>query len=97
MYLYSKPNSAFISQVEDRRPSVVIGLKGEMPLEAQLQVEREATDRKEKEVPCLLYNLKVEMNTIHIHQLPMTLQGLLESRILWWFVADPVNSRIPRK
>jgi len=40
--------------VEERKQFGTIIVKGELPLEIQLQAEREAVDRKEKEVkyPC---------------------------------------------
>ncbi|XP_069815551.1 A-kinase anchor protein 9 isoform X2 [Dendropsophus ebraccatus] len=68
-----------LHKVEDRRPSIVIGLKGEMPLEAQLQVEREATDRKEKEITNLVEQLEqfreeLENKNEEVQQLHMQLE-----------------------
>lgn len=40
-------------KVEERKQFGTIIVKGELPLEAQLQAEREAVDRKEKEVKYL--------------------------------------------
>ncbi|XP_073485742.1 A-kinase anchor protein 9 isoform X4 [Aquarana catesbeiana] len=67
-----------LQKVEDRRPSLV-GAKGEMPLEAQLQVEREATDRKEKEVTNLVEQLEqfreeLENKNEEVQQLHMQLE-----------------------
>lgn len=39
--------------MEERKQFGTIFVKGELPLEIQLQAEREAVDRKEKEVRCL--------------------------------------------
>ncbi|XP_073438077.1 A-kinase anchor protein 9 isoform X3 [Dendrobates tinctorius] len=66
-------------QKVERRPSVVIGLKGEMPLEAQLQVERDATDRKEKEITNLVEQLEqfreeLENKNEEVQQLHMQLE-----------------------
>ncbi|XP_075172281.1 A-kinase anchor protein 9 [Anomaloglossus baeobatrachus] len=66
-------------QKVERRPSVVIGLKGEMPLEAQLQVEREAIDRKEKEITNLVEQLEqfreeLENKNEEVQQLHMQLE-----------------------
>ncbi|XP_075683796.1 A-kinase anchor protein 9 isoform X3 [Rhinoderma darwinii] len=68
-----------LQKVEDRRPSIVIGLKGEMPLEAQLQVEREAIDRKEKEITNLVEQLEqfreeLENKNEEVQQLHMQLE-----------------------
>ncbi|XP_040208302.1 A-kinase anchor protein 9 isoform X3 [Rana temporaria] len=67
-----------LQKVEDRRPSLV-GAKGEMPLEAQLQVEREAIDRKEKEVTNLVEQLEqfreeLENKNEEVQQLHMQLE-----------------------
>ncbi|XP_075127862.1 A-kinase anchor protein 9 [Leptodactylus fuscus] len=68
-----------LHKVEDRRPSIVIGLRGEMPLEAQLQVEREAIDRKEKEITNLVEQLEqfreeLENKNEEVQQLHMQLE-----------------------
>ncbi|CAI9556872.1 unnamed protein product, partial [Staurois parvus] len=67
-----------LQKVEDRRPSFA-GAKGEMPLEAQLQVEREAIDRKEKEVTNLVEQLEqfreeLENKNEEVQQLHMQLE-----------------------
>ncbi|XP_072010397.1 A-kinase anchor protein 9 isoform X4 [Engystomops pustulosus] len=72
-------SSDSLQKVEDRRPSIVIGLRGEMPLEAQLQVEREATDRKEKEITNLVEQLEqfreeLENKNEEVQQLHMQLE-----------------------
>ncbi|XP_066441383.1 A-kinase anchor protein 9 isoform X2 [Eleutherodactylus coqui] len=72
-------SSDSLQKVEDRRPSIVIGLKGEMPLEAQLQVERDATDRKEKEITNLVEQLEqfreeLENKNEEVQQLHMQLE-----------------------
>lgn len=46
-------------KVEDRKQFGVIESKTELSLEVQLQAERDAIDRKEKEVRCLLFNNKM--------------------------------------
>ncbi|XP_075050582.1 uncharacterized protein LOC142134127 [Mixophyes fleayi] len=68
-----------LQKVEERRTSIVIGVKGEMPLEAQLQVEREAIDRKEKEVTNLVEQLEqfreeLENKNEEVQQLHMQLE-----------------------
>ncbi|XP_056375007.1 A-kinase anchor protein 9 isoform X2 [Hyla sarda] len=68
-----------LQKAEDRRPSIVVGLKGEMPLEAQLQVEREAIDRKEKEITNLVEQLEqfreeLENKNEEVQQLHMQLE-----------------------
>ncbi|XP_040287084.1 A-kinase anchor protein 9 isoform X8 [Bufo bufo] len=68
-----------LQKVEDRRPSIVVGLRGEMPLEAQLQVEREAIDRKEKEITNLVEQLEqfreeLENKNEEVQQLHMQLE-----------------------
>ncbi|XP_063777493.1 A-kinase anchor protein 9 isoform X2 [Pseudophryne corroboree] len=68
-----------LQKVEERRTSIVLGVKGEMPLEAQLQVEREAIDRKEKEVTNLVEQLEqfreeLENKNEEVQQLHMQLE-----------------------
>ncbi|XP_044148882.1 A-kinase anchor protein 9 isoform X4 [Bufo gargarizans] len=72
-------SSDSLQKVEDRRPSIVVGLRGEMPLEAQLQVEREAIDRKEKEITNLVEQLEqfreeLENKNEEVQQLHMQLE-----------------------
>ncbi|XP_072268937.1 A-kinase anchor protein 9 isoform X4 [Pyxicephalus adspersus] len=67
-----------LQKVEDRRPSLAAA-KGEMPLEAQLQVEREAIDRKEKEITNLVEQLEqfreeLENKNEEVQQLHMQLE-----------------------
>ncbi|XP_068091549.1 A-kinase anchor protein 9 isoform X3 [Hyperolius riggenbachi] len=67
-----------LQKAEDRRASFV-GMRGEMPLEAQLQVEREATDRKEKEITNLVEQLEqfreeLENKNEEVQQLHMQLE-----------------------
>ncbi|XP_053323649.1 A-kinase anchor protein 9 [Spea bombifrons] len=68
-----------LQRVHDRRTSLVIGVKGEMPLEAQLQVEREAMDRKENEITNLEEQLEqfreeLENKNEEVQQLHMQLE-----------------------
>ncbi|KAM4689057.1 LOW QUALITY PROTEIN: A-kinase anchor protein 9 [Discoglossus pictus] len=68
-----------LQKVEDRKQSIVLGVKGEMPLEAQLQVEREAIDRKEKEITNLEEQLEqfreeLENKNEEVQQLHMQLE-----------------------
>ncbi|KAM9308110.1 LOW QUALITY PROTEIN: A-kinase anchor protein 9 [Gastrophryne carolinensis] len=67
-----------LQKAEDRRPSYA-GVKGEIPLEAQLQVEREAIDRKEKEITNLVEQLEqfreeLENKNEEVQQLHMQLE-----------------------
>ncbi|KAM5158336.1 A-kinase anchor protein 9 [Mantella aurantiaca] len=67
-----------LQKVEDRRPSLAAA-KAEMPLEAQLQVEREAIDRKEKEITNLVEQLEqfreeLENKNEEVQQLHMQLE-----------------------
>ncbi|CAH2282417.1 A-kinase anchor 9-like isoform X15 [Pelobates cultripes] len=68
-----------IQKVEDRRASLIKVVKGEMPLEAQLQVEREAMDRKENEITNLEEQLEqfreeLENKNEEVQQLHMQLE-----------------------
>ncbi|XP_063308527.1 A-kinase anchor protein 9 [Pelobates fuscus] len=68
-----------IQKVEDRRASLIKVVKGEMPLEAQLQVEREAMDRKENEITNLEEQLEqfreeLENKIEEVQQLHMQLE-----------------------
>ncbi|KAG8443165.1 hypothetical protein GDO86_011827 [Hymenochirus boettgeri] len=68
-----------LRKVELRRQSIVLGAKGEMPLEAQLQVERDAIDRKENEITNLEEQLEqfreeLENKNEEVQQLHMQLE-----------------------
>eukprot|EP00079_Xenopus_tropicalis_P026964 XP_012821069.1 PREDICTED: A-kinase anchor protein 9 isoform X2 [Xenopus tropicalis] len=68
-----------LKKVELRRQSIVISSKGEIPLEAQLQVERDAIDRKEKEITNLEEQLEqfreeLENKNEEVQQLHMQLE-----------------------
>ncbi|XP_018124649.1 A-kinase anchor protein 9 isoform X4 [Xenopus laevis] len=72
-------NDDTIKKVELRRQSIVISSKGDMPLEAQLQVERDAIDRKEKEITNLEEQLEqfreeLENKNEEVQQLNMQLE-----------------------
>ncbi|XP_069067719.1 A-kinase anchor protein 9 isoform X3 [Pleurodeles waltl] len=66
-------------KVEERKHLTVIEVKGELPLEAQLQVEREAIDRKENEITNLEEQLEqfreeLENKIEEVQQLHMQLE-----------------------
>ncbi|XP_041421820.1 A-kinase anchor protein 9 isoform X2 [Xenopus laevis] len=68
-----------LKKVELRRQSIIISSKGEMPLEAQLQVERDAIDRKENEITNLEEQLEqfreeLENKNEEVQQLHMQLE-----------------------
>ncbi|MEE6466654.1 hypothetical protein FKM82_007016 [Ascaphus truei] len=68
-----------LQKVEDRKQPTVMAVTGEMPLEAQLQVEREAIDRKEKEITNLEEQLEqfreeLENKNEEVQQLLMQLE-----------------------
>ncbi|XP_071661242.1 A-kinase anchor protein 9 isoform X3 [Patagioenas fasciata] len=68
-----------LQKVEERKQFGTIIVKGELPLEAQLQAEREAVDRKEKEVTNLEEQLEqfreeLENKNEEVQQLHMQLE-----------------------
>uniref|UniRef100_A0A8C4VBR5 A-kinase anchoring protein 9 n=1 Tax=Falco tinnunculus TaxID=100819 RepID=A0A8C4VBR5_FALTI len=68
-----------LQKVEDRKQFGTIVVKGELPLEVQLQAEREAVDRKEKEVTNLEEQLEqfreeLENKNEEVQQLHMQLE-----------------------
>ncbi|NXN18112.1 AKAP9 protein, partial [Indicator maculatus] len=68
-----------LQKVEERKQFGTITVKGELPLEAQLQAEREAVDRKEKEVTNLEEQLEqfreeLENKNEEVQQLHMQLE-----------------------
>ncbi|NXX91785.1 AKAP9 protein, partial [Centropus bengalensis] len=68
-----------LQKVEERKQFGTIIVKGELPLEVQLQVEREAVDRKEKEVTNLEEQLEqfreeLENKNEEVQQLHMQLE-----------------------
>ncbi|NXI56853.1 AKAP9 protein, partial [Chloroceryle aenea] len=68
-----------LQKVEERKQFGAITLKGELPLEVQLQAEREAVDRKEKEVTNLEEQLEqfreeLENKNEEVQQLHMQLE-----------------------
>ncbi|XP_078519765.1 A-kinase anchor protein 9 isoform X2 [Lissotriton helveticus] len=68
-----------LQKVDERKHLTIIEVKGELPLEAQLQVEREAIDRKENEITNLEEQLEqfreeLENKIEEVQQLHMQLE-----------------------
>ncbi|XP_069504525.1 A-kinase anchor protein 9 isoform X2 [Ambystoma mexicanum] len=68
-----------LHKVEERKPFTILEVKGDLPLEAQLQVEREAIDRKENEITNLEEQLEqfreeLENKIEDVQQLHMQLE-----------------------